>query len=89
MADLLPTTVDLFPYLESLSLTQCGLLPPEGYCLIGYLKKLSELDLSYAEILYVYFKPLESHICTPERMYKNTHLTIFYIFRQEGNLLKF
>jgi len=89
MADLLPITVDLFPDLVSLSLTQCGLLPSDVYSLIGHLKKLSELNLSYAEVHYEYFKPLEAYIFVPERIYKNSHVTIFYILRQEGYLPQF
>ena len=69
--DLLPTIVDLFPDLEALSLTQCGLLPSDGYCLIGHLKKLVELDLSYSDVHYEYFKPLEDYFRIRERKYKN------------------
>ena len=66
--DLLANIVALYPDLEGLSLTRCGLLTSDDYCLIQHLKKLSELDLSESVVRYVYFTPLEAHVCIRERM---------------------
>jgi len=42
--------VALYTELEGLSLTYCGLLWSEDYCLIGHLKKLTELDIADFEV---------------------------------------
>jgi hypothetical protein len=56
---LLGNIVDVYPDLESLSLGGCYPLTSDDYCLIPRLKKLSELNLSYPEVDYVYVKSLE------------------------------
>jgi len=60
--------VALYPNLEGLSLTGSSPFWIDDYCLIGYLKKLSELDLSQCEVHCVYFKPLDTHVCIREWM---------------------
>ena len=51
---LLANIVAFYPDLEVLSLVCCRPLTSAGYCLIPHLKKLSELNLSYCEVDYVY-----------------------------------
>jgi len=53
---LLTDIVNFYPNLESLSLAGCCPFTSDEYCLIGHLKKLSELDLSNCEVSYVYVK---------------------------------
>ena len=86
--DLLANIVDLYPDLEGLSLECSRSLRYSGYCLISRLKKLSELNLSYCEVFYVYVKPLETRISIREHVGEHRYECI-YIFRQKGNLLNF
>jgi hypothetical protein len=65
---LLANIVALYPDLEVLSLEGCIPLTSAGYCLIPHLKKLSELNLSYCQVDYMYVKPLETHVCVRECM---------------------
>jgi hypothetical protein len=50
--------VALYPELEALSLKGCIPLSFAAYALIPRLKKLSELNLSYCQVHYVYVKLL-------------------------------
>jgi hypothetical protein len=59
--EIITKIVALYTELESLSLTNCGLLWSEDYCLIGHLKKLTELDIADFEVHY-FSKPLESDV---------------------------
>jgi hypothetical protein len=65
---LLAKIVQLYPDLEVLSLVNCRPLTSACYCLIPRLMKLSELDLSYSQVDYIYMKPLETHLCMCEHM---------------------
>jgi hypothetical protein len=58
---LLENIVTLSPDLEGLSLKGCHKVTSAGCRLIARLKKLSELDLSYTKVHYVYVKVLETH----------------------------
>jgi hypothetical protein len=60
---LLANIVALYPDLESLSLVRCHPLTSTGCCLIPRLKKLSELNLSFCQVHYLYFKMLERRVC--------------------------
>ena len=57
---LLENILALCQELEVLSLESCE-LTSTGYCFIPHLKKLSELNLSHAEVHYVFTKLLETH----------------------------
>jgi len=81
--------VALYPDLEVLSLESCHPLTSTGYSLIPRLKKLSELNVSDCEVDYVYVKLLEMHVFIRKHMSENTPRNIFYILRQEENLLQF
>jgi Ran GTPase-activating protein (RanGAP) involved in mRNA processing and transport len=65
---LLANIVTLYPDLEALSLQGCRRLTSDSYRLIPRLKKLSELNLSYCQVHYVYVKLLETHVCICEHM---------------------
>jgi hypothetical protein len=65
---LLTNIVTLYPDLEVLSLKGCRLLTPAGYLLIPRLKKLSELNLSYCEVDYIFVKLLETKIFIREHV---------------------
>jgi hypothetical protein len=55
---LLTKIVARFPDLEALSLYDCHTLKSAAYSLIPRLRKLSELDLSFCKVHYVYVKLL-------------------------------
>ena len=59
---LLANIVALYPDLEVLSLEGCRPLTSTGYHLIQHLKKLSELNLSNCQVLYVCVKLLKTHV---------------------------
>jgi len=63
---LLANIVDLYPDLDGLSLKDCTHLTFDCYVLIPRLKKLSDLDLSYCQVDYMYGKLLETHVCICE-----------------------
>jgi hypothetical protein len=71
--------VDLYPDLEVLSLERCRPLTSTVYCLIPHLKNLSELNLSYCQVVYMYVKPLETHDCIHEAC-RRTALEIRFIY---------
>ena len=81
--------VELYQDLEVLSLEGCFPITSAGYCEIARLEKLSELNLSYTKVHYVYVNVLETHVYICERMKVNTPINSFNVFRQEGNLLQF
>jgi hypothetical protein len=60
--------VSLYPDLEVLSLAGNHRLTSSSYRLIPRLRKLSELDLSYCQVEYVYVKQLDTHIYICEYM---------------------
>jgi Ran GTPase-activating protein (RanGAP) involved in mRNA processing and transport len=62
---ILTKIVTLYPDLEALSLHNCHQLTSAAYSLIPRLKKLSELNLSYDEVSYLYVKLLQPivYIC--------------------------
>ena len=64
--DLLGNIVALYPDLEVLSLEGCRALTSDCYSLIAHLKKLSELNLSYTQVDYLYVRPLVPHVCICE-----------------------
>jgi len=68
---LLANIVALYPDLESLSLEGCIPLTSDGYTLIARLKKLSELNLLYSEVDYMYVTLLETRVCIREACRKN------------------
>jgi len=86
---LLKNIVTLYPDLEVLSLEGCHKITSAGYRHIASLKKLSELDLSYTKVHYVYVNVLETHVCICELMKENNPINTFKVFRQEVNLLQF
>jgi hypothetical protein len=65
---LLQKIVVLYPNLEVLSLQSCSPLTSAEYSLIPHLKKLSELELWFCEVDYIYVKPLKTHVCIHEHM---------------------
>ena len=54
---LLKSIVKLYPDLEVLSLEGCHPITYAAYCKIARLEKLSELNLSYTKVHYVYVNP--------------------------------
>ena len=66
--DLFANIVALYPDLEVVSLAGNHQLTSAGYHLIPCLKKLSEVNLSYCEVEYVYVKLLDTHIYICEYM---------------------
>jgi len=65
---LLANIVVLYPDLETLSLADCRPITSAGYSLIPRLKKLSELNLSYCQVDYIYVKLLEPYVCMRDHM---------------------
>jgi hypothetical protein len=65
---LLTNFVALYPDLEGLSLEDCDPIMSASYSVIPRLKKLSELNLIYCQVRYVYVKLLETDVCTCEHM---------------------
>jgi hypothetical protein len=65
---ILTNIVALYPELEALSLQCCIPLHSAAYTVIPRLKKLSELNLSYCEVHYVYVKLLQAKVCVCEHM---------------------
>jgi hypothetical protein len=66
---LIPNIVAMYTDLEVLSMRKCGSITFASYCLIPHLKELSELNISFCQVLYVYVKkPLETHVCIHEHM---------------------
>ena len=86
---LLKSIVKLYPDLEVLSLEGCHPITSAGYCKIARLEKLSELNLSYTKVHYVYVNMLETHVCICERVKVNKPINIFNVYRQEVYLLQF
>ena len=86
---LLKSIVKLYPDLEVLSLEGCHPITYATYCKIARLENLSELNLSYTKVHYVYVKVLETHVCICESMKVNRPINTFNVFRQEGYLLQF
>ena len=80
----LKSIVKLYPDLEVLSLEGCHPITSAGYCKIACLEKLSELNLSYTKVHYVYVNVLETHVCICERMKVNKPINTLNVFRQEG-----
>jgi len=76
---LLADIVALCPDLEVLSLGGCSPLTSDDYRLIPCLKKLSELNISFCEVGYVYVKLLEIHIGIRETC-RRTPLAIHIIY---------
>jgi hypothetical protein len=76
---LLANIVALYPDLEFLLLENCSEITSAGYSLIQHLKKLSELEVSYCEVDYMYVKQLATHVC----MQNNNPRYTFSIFRHE------
>jgi hypothetical protein len=65
---LLDNIVALYPDLEALSLEGCYPLTSTAYFIIPRLKKLSELNLSYCQVNYVYVNLLETDVCIHEHI---------------------
>jgi hypothetical protein len=65
---LITRIVELYPDLQVLSLEGCRPITLDGYCHIGRLVKLSELNLSNCKVDYIYVKLLEIHVCVCEHM---------------------
>jgi hypothetical protein len=65
---ILTNIVALYPDLEVLSLEGCRPITSTGFSLIPRLKKLSELNLSYSKVHYVYVILLQTDVCIRERM---------------------
>jgi hypothetical protein len=65
---ILTKIVALYPDLEALSLEGCSPIRSADYCLIARLKKLSELNLPYCQVHYVYVKLLQILFCVREFM---------------------
>jgi hypothetical protein len=65
---LLANVVAFYPDLQVLSLEGSYPLTFAGYSLIPGLKKLSELNLTFSPVEYIYIKPLETHVCIHEHM---------------------
>jgi hypothetical protein len=87
--DIITNIVDLYPKLEVLSLDCCDPLNSAAYSLIPRLKKLSELNISYCQVHYVFVKLLQTDVCICEHMQQNSDGNTFYIIRQEGDLIHF
>jgi hypothetical protein len=66
--DILAHFMDLCPDLEGLLLESCKPLTFESQRQISRLNKLSELNLSYCEVDYVYVKLLGTRVCICEHM---------------------
>jgi hypothetical protein len=75
----LANIVAFYPDLVVLSLEDCSPLASTGYRLIPRLKKLSELNLSFCQVYYVYVKLLEIYVCIHECMWENI-LEIYFIY---------
>jgi hypothetical protein len=65
---ILTEIVALYPELEALALVGCCPLRSYEYSVIPYLKKLSELELSFNLVNYDYVKPLQTDVCICEYM---------------------
>jgi hypothetical protein len=65
---ILSKIVAFYPDLEALSLIYCRPLHSAAYSVIPRLKKLSELNLSYCEVCYVYVKLLKTNGCICKHM---------------------
>jgi hypothetical protein len=75
-----------YPDLESLTLENFHPIRPAHYRLIARLKRLSELKLASSEVLCVYVKLLQTHVCICEHMEQNVAILTFYIFMIDENL---
>jgi hypothetical protein len=76
---LLANIVDSYPDLEVLSLKGCSPLASAGYVLISRLKKLTELNLSFCEVNYVYvnfWRPMFAYMNACRR----TPLEIYFVY---------
>jgi hypothetical protein len=68
VSGILNKIVALYPDLEALSLDGCEPIGSADYCLIARLKKLSEVNLSYCQVHYVYVKLLQTIFCVRRHM---------------------
>jgi hypothetical protein len=83
---LLLNIVALYPDLEVLSLHSCNTIKSAGYCLIPNLKKLSELDISFCQVRYVYVKkPMFAYVNACRR----TPLEIQFIYSAKKEITAF
>ena len=80
---LLANVVDLYPDLESLSLTDCVTPTPATYDPIPRLKKLSELKLSNCQVHYLYVKLLETHIVYVNLFRRTLEMHFVYLGKKE------
>ena len=80
---ILANVVDLYPDLESLSLTDCVTPTPATYNSIPNLKKLSELKLSKCQVLYLYVKLLETNVVYVNVFRRPLEMHFIYLCKKE------